>query len=146
MTATQNRLDDSITATLDVIGDRWSLLVLRSIFRGRRRFSEIRDDLGIASNLLSDRLRRLVAHGVLERQRYSERPARFEYRLTDSGRDLSPILISLMQWGDKHRLSGDRPTVLVHDECGTPVENITRCPRCDCGVNATQIRKKETTR
>lgn len=144
MPATDTRLEDSITAALDAIGDRWSLLVLRAVFRGLRRFSEIRDDIGIASNLLTDRLNRLVDHGVLERHQYNERPVRYEYRLTDAGLDLSPVLVSLMQWGDRHRLDGDRPTVLVHEACNTPVENSTRCPACACAVDATDIRKQET--
>ena len=72
---------DSITAALDVIGDRWSLLVLRGVFRGIHRFSDLRDDLGIASNLLTTRLKRLVDHGVLEKVQYCERPVRYELSL-----------------------------------------------------------------
>lgn len=133
--------NDSITAALAVIGDRWSLLVMRSVFRGHTRFSDIRDDIGIASNLLTTRLGRLVDEGVLERQLYSERPKRYEYRLTDAGRGLSPVLISLMQWGDSYRNGGNGPTVLVHDDCGQPVHNATRCGCCDVEVDATAIRR-----
>ena len=136
--------NDSITAALEVIGDRWSLLVMRSVFRGQTRFSGIRDDIGIASNLLTNRLGRLVDAGVLERQLYSQRPKRYEYRLTDAGRDLSPVLVSLMQWGDTHRNNGQRPTVLVHDRCGKPVHNATRCGCCDEIVDAAAIRRLET--
>jgi len=136
---------DSILSALDAIGDRWSLLVLRGVFRGLYRFGELRDDLGIASNLLTTRLSRLVEHGVLEKVRYQERPERFEYRLTDAGRDLSPVLVSLMQWGDTHRTNGEAPTVLTHADCGEPVENITRCTSCDTPVDAADIRKLETT-
>ena len=136
---------DSITEALAVIGDRWSLLVLRATFRGIHRFSEIRDDLGIASNLLTTRLNRLVGAGVLERAQYNERPARYEYRLTDAGRDLSPVLVSLMQWGDRHRNGGVTPTVLVHELCGQPVMNATRCACCDAVVDATEIRRQEAT-
>ena len=138
MTAADN---DSIAAALAVIGDRWSLLVIRSVFRGQTRFSGIRDDIGIASNLLTNRLSRLVDKAVLERQLYSQRPERYEYRLTDAGRDLSPVLISLMQWGDTHRNGGQQPTVLVHDLCGTPVHNATRCGHCEEVVDATAIRR-----
>lgn len=134
---------DSIVATLDVIGDRWSLLVLRSVFRGTYRFGELRDELGIASNLLTKRLCRLVEHNVLEKVPYQERPQRFEYRLTDSGRDLSPVLISLMQWGDEHRSDGPVPTVLVHGSCGEPIENVTHCTACHIAVDATDIRKRD---
>lgn len=132
---------DSISAALEVIGDRWSLLVLRSVFRGQTRFSEIRNDTGIATNLLTTRLGRLVDEGVLERQLYSDRPKRYEYRLTNAGRDLSPVLVSLMQWGDVHRNNGHGPTLLVHEHCGEPVVNATRCSCCDQVVDATAIRR-----
>ena len=135
---------DSISAALEVVGDRWSLLILRSIFRGHHRFGEIRDDLGIASNLLTDRLASLVEHEVLTRIPYQDRPIRFEYRLTDAGRDLSPVLISIMQWGDRHRGGGTRPTVLIHAECGAEIENTTRCTGCGQPVGAQEITAAET--
>jgi len=135
--------NDSISAALAVIGDRWSLLVLRGVFRGLHRFGELRDDLGIASNLLTTRLNRLVEQGVLEKVQYQDRPARFDYRLTDAGRDLSPVLVSLMQWGDAHQMSGDAPTTLVHSTCGAPIENVTRCTRCLEDVDATAIRSTD---
>lgn len=134
--------NDSITAALDVIGDRWSLLVLRGVFRGLHRFGELRDDLGIASNLLTIRLKRLVDHGILEKVQYLERPARYEYRLTPSGRDLSPVLVSLMQWGDVHRNAGRQPIVLAHQTCGTPVQNITQCTECGIEVDPTEITRR----
>ena len=134
---------DSITAALDVIGDRWSLLVLRGVFRGLHRFSDLRDDLGIASNLLTTRLRRLVDAEVLEKVQYSNRPTRYEYRLTDAGRDLSPVLISLMQWGDQHRSNGRPPTVLFHSTCGSRVHNVTQCAACNEPVEATQITRMD---
>lgn len=143
MTTAVHHENDSITAALAVIGDRWSLLVMRSVFRGQTRFSDIRDDIGIASNLLTNRLGRLVDAGVLERQLYSDRPKRYGYRLTGAGRDLSPVLISLMQWGDTHRNDGKSPTVLVHDRCGKPVHNATRCGCCDEIVDAASIRRRE---
>jgi DNA-binding HxlR family transcriptional regulator len=132
---------DSISSALDVIGDRWSLLVLRGVFRGTYRFSEIRDELGIASNLLTTRLGRLVDQGVLEKVQYQDRPIRFEYRLTAAGRALSPVLISLMQWGDQYRNDGDAPVTLLHSDCGAPIENITHCTKCGDVVDATSIRR-----
>lgn len=143
-TSAVDTANDSISAALDVIGDRWSLLVLRGVFRGTYRFGELRDELGIASNLLTTRLGRLVEHGVLEKVRYQQRPERFEYRLTDAGRDLSPVLVSLMQWGDLHRNDGAKPTVLVHHDCGAPIANVTRCTACECPVDAADIRKLDT--
>lgn len=135
--------NDSITAALEVIGDRWSLLILRGVFRGLHRFGELRDDLGIASNLLTDRLGRLVDNNVLEKVAYQDRPTRFEYRLTESGRALSPVLISIMQWGDVHRPHTPTPTTLVHADCNGTVENITRCSTCQEILDAHQIRRAE---
>jgi DNA-binding HxlR family transcriptional regulator len=93
------------------VGERWSLLIVRDVFLGLRRFDELQQSLGIARNVLTDRLNRLVEEGVLERVRYSERPERFEYRLTRKGRDLNIALSGLRQWGDKY-LSDKPPRVL----------------------------------
>jgi DNA-binding HxlR family transcriptional regulator len=92
----------SIARALEIVGDRWTLLVIRDAVLGHSRFDEFLESLGIASNVLTDRLGRLVAEGVLERVPYSERPERFEYRLTKKGRELGLVLIALMQWGDRH--------------------------------------------
>src|SRR5262245_42324345 len=92
----------SIARALEVVGDRWTLLIVRDVALGVRRFDELLVGLGVASNVLSDRLSRLVADGVLERVAYSDRPVRYEYRLTDKGRELGVVLIGLMQWGDRH--------------------------------------------
>lgn len=132
----------SIAVTLDIIGDRWTLLVLRDVFRGARRFSEIQTDLGIAKNLLSDRLSRLVDDGLLERVPYQDRPVRYEYRLTAKGADLSPALIALMRWGDRWYADKGAPTVLVHDRCGEPLEQAVTCPRCDEIVRPGHIRSR----
>lgn len=133
----------SIEGALAVIGDRWSLLILRDAFRGIRRFDALAEDLGVARNLLADRLARLVDHEILEKVPYQERPVRYEYRLTAKGRDLSPALVALMRWGDKHLAGPKRvPTVLVHDECGTALEQQLVCPACAVDVQPTQIRSK----
>jgi DNA-binding HxlR family transcriptional regulator len=97
----------SIARTLEVVGDRWTLLVVRDVVLGNHRFDELLRSLGVASNVLTDRLSRLVAEDILERVRYSERPERFEYHLTRKGRELGVCLIALMQWGDRHL--SDRP-------------------------------------
>jgi DNA-binding HxlR family transcriptional regulator len=97
----------SIARTLEVVGDRWTLLVVRDVVLGNQRFDQLLTSLGVASNILTERLNRLVAEGILERVRYSERPERFEYHLTDKGRELGVGLIALMQWGDRHL--SDRP-------------------------------------
>jgi DNA-binding HxlR family transcriptional regulator len=132
----------SIAATLAVIGDRWTVLLLRDVFRGVHRFSDLQEDLGIARNLLSSRLAKLVAADVLEKIPYQERPVRFEYRLTDKGRDLSPALIALMGWGDRWTAKGQPPTVLVHDQCGTPLEQRVECPTCNEVINPLHIRSR----
>ena len=129
----------SIAATLSVIGDRWTLLILRDIFRGVRRFGRLQTDLGIAKNILSDRLQRLVDNGVVEQVPYQDRPVRYEYRLTSKGADLSPALVALMHWGDRWYAADAPPTVLVHDHCGTPLENVTRCPRCNEDISPSHI-------
>ncbi len=132
----------SIAATLDVIGDRWTVLILRDIFRGVHRFSDLLESLGIARNLLSHRLVRLVDAGVLDKVPYQDRPPRFDYRLTDKGRDLSPSLIALMGWGDRWMAGGQPPTVLVHDRCGTPLAQRVECPTCREEITPTHIRSR----
>ena len=112
--------DCSIARTLEIVGERWTLLIVRDAFLGLRRFDEFQASLGIARNVLSDRLNRLVEAGILERVRYSRRPARYEYRLTRKGRELNVALAGLRQWGDKH-LSEKPPHVLRRKSDGKPV-------------------------
>jgi DNA-binding HxlR family transcriptional regulator len=122
----------SIGRTLDLIGDRWTMLVLRDAFRGIRRFDDFRRDLGIARPILSDRLRKLVDAGVMDKSLYSDHPPRYEYRLTAIGVELSPALVALMRWGDKHLSGPDhRPTILIHDQCGTELQQGFWCRSCD---------------
>lgn len=130
----------SIDAALEVIGDRWSILIVRDTFKGIRRFEEIQRDLGIPRAVLTDRLRSLVAAGVLARREYMERPPRYEYRLTEMGRELSPILVSLMHWGDRWMGDGEPPVQLVHRACGTPVSLDYYCWECATSFSATDIR------
>jgi DNA-binding HxlR family transcriptional regulator len=92
----------SIARALELVGDRWTLLIVRDLVLGLTRFDEFFESLGVASNVLTDRLNRLVDEGIVERARYSERPERFEYRLTPKGRELGMVLLALMQWGDRH--------------------------------------------
>jgi DNA-binding HxlR family transcriptional regulator len=132
----------SIARTLQVIGDRWTLLILRDAFRGVRRFDEFAGDLGIARNLLTDRLNRLVEHGILEKVPYQERPVRHEYRLTARGLDLSPALVAFMRWGDHHLAADEPPVVLVHGECGHPLDQVFVCWHCDRTVTPRQIRSR----
>ena len=137
MTATPP--DCSIQRTLDLIGDRWTLLIVRDLFRGVRRFSRIQTDLGIAKNLLTDRLGALVEAEIVEKTPYQERPVRYEYRLTAKGRALSPALVALMRWGDQWCSGGQAPTELVHDHCGTRIELQPWCTTCNVSVAPTDI-------
>lgn len=132
----------SIAATLAVIGDRWTLLILRDVFRGVHRFGQLQSDLGIAKNLLADRLAKLVDHDVLEKVPYQQRPLRCEYRLTAKGADFSTTLIALMGWGDRWYATEGAPTVLVHEDCDTPLEQTVRCPRCNETVNPGKIKSR----
>jgi DNA-binding HxlR family transcriptional regulator len=121
---------DSIAKTLELIGDRWTMLIVRDVFRGRRRFEELRGDLGIARPVLSERLTKLVGGGILTKVRYEDHPPRYEYHLTEMGLELSPALVALMRWGDRW-LAGAAPgVVLYHRACGTELEQGFWCPKC----------------
>ena len=106
----------SIARALEVVGERWTLLIIRDVFLGRRRFDELQESLGIARNVLTDRLNRLVEEGILARVIYSERPARYEYRLTTKGLELNVALTALRQWGDQYL--SDKPPTLLRTKSG----------------------------
>jgi DNA-binding HxlR family transcriptional regulator len=130
----------SVARALEVVGERWTLLILRDAVLGARRFDEFRDRLGIATNVLTARLEWLVDEGLLERRRYQERPERFEYALTPKGRDLAPVLVMLMKWGDRHYPTpGGVPMLTLHRECGGRVDRRMRCGRCTEHVNFDEL-------
>jgi DNA-binding HxlR family transcriptional regulator len=110
----------SIARALEIVGERWTLLIIRDVFLGRRRFDQLQESLGVARNVLTDRLNRLVDEGVLERVLYSERPDRYEYRLTSMGIDLNIALTALRQWGDQY-LSEKPPSLLRRKADKKPV-------------------------
>jgi len=121
----------SVARTLDVVGERWALLVVREAFLGSHRFDEIQRNTGAPRDILSARLKKLVEQGVLERRRYQERPDRYEYHLTPAGEDLYPVITALRQWGDRHvDLPGTRPSAFEH-ACGSAEPALLVCP--DCG-------------
>jgi DNA-binding HxlR family transcriptional regulator len=122
-----------------VIGERWTLLVVRDAFLGVRRFDDFQRDLGVARNVLADRLQRLVDAGILERRRYQARPPRYEYRLTHRGRDLFPVLHTLMKWGDKHFAPHGPPRVVVHRDCGGDITERLTCAKCGVAVTAPDV-------
>ena len=132
----------SIAATLEAVGDRWTLLILRDLFRGVHRFEALHRDLGIARNLLTDRLHRLAGLGIVHRVPYQDRPIRHEYRLTTKGADLSPALVALMHWGDRWYADDGPPTLLIHDACGPPLDQAVSCPECNETVTPHHIRSR----
>ena len=124
-------LDCSVAKALEVIGERWSLLIVRSVMHGNRRFGEMQESLGIARNVLSARLQRLVDEEILERRAYQESPPRYEYFLTQKGLDLWPALIALLNWGDRYSPSPEGPRrLIVHKECGGTVSERGICESC----------------
>jgi DNA-binding HxlR family transcriptional regulator len=120
----------SIARTLEVLGDRWTMLVMRDAFLRVRRFEDFQRELGIARNVLTDRLNRLVEEGILERVRYQDRPARFEYRLTEKGIDLWPVMMTMMQWGDRYYAPEGRPRIIRHRDCGGELIDHLKCSKC----------------
>jgi DNA-binding HxlR family transcriptional regulator len=132
----------SIAKSLEVIGERWSLLIVRDIFNGHRRFGELQSSLGIARNVLSARLQRLTDENILERRAYQESPARYEYFLTEKGLDLWPALIALMNWGDRYSAGPEgAPRVIVHKECGGKVNERGICGDCGKLLHARDARQ-----
>jgi DNA-binding HxlR family transcriptional regulator len=130
----------SVARAVEIVGERWTMLILREAFLGVRRFDHMQRDLGIARNILSDRLGKLVGNGILERRQYQERPARFEYRLTDKGRDLYPIIVTAMRWGDKYLAPEGPPVRLVHRDCEHDFEPVLSCSHCGGAVHARNVR------
>ena len=124
----------SIARSLELIGERWTLLIVRDIFRGLRRFDDMQKSLGIARNVLTNRLERLIDEGILEKRQYQEHPPRYEYFLTEKGIDLWPVLVSLIKWGDKYEpfggFDGLPPVVIRHKQCEGEVDEHFTCTAC----------------
>ncbi|WP_431882646.1 winged helix-turn-helix transcriptional regulator [Micromonospora gifhornensis] len=133
--------DCSIARALEVVGERWTLLIVRNAMVGDCRFESLLDSLGIARNVLAQRLTTLVEAGVLERVPYRERPVRHEYRLTERGRELAPVLAALMRWGEKNCPTDQPPPnrALVHARCEHPVELVVHCPSCDESIPTSEM-------
>ena len=129
----------SVARALEVIGERWTLLIIRNAFYGIKRFDDHQRWLGIARNVLQSRLERLVEEGILTRELYQERPPRYEYRLTQKGRDLWPVLVTLLQWGDRHVADAGPPIVLRHRGCGGGIDTHLRCERCGADLDARDV-------
>jgi DNA-binding HxlR family transcriptional regulator len=126
-----------VAKTLEVIGDRWTLLVVRDLLRGTQRFQDLLGSLpGIAPNILSARLKLMEEHGLIRRTLYSDHPPRAEYALTDRGRELGMVVGALAAWGGRHV---HRETQLVHAGCGHPVSVGYYCPDCKEGVRGADV-------
>src|SRR6202451_4570443 len=120
----------SIARTLDIVGEKWALLAVREVFLGNCRFDEMVHRTGAPRDTLAARLRSLVGAGILERRRYCERPARYEYHLTDAGRDLYPVIVTLIRWGDQYLAGDDGPPLILHHHCGHHLAAQVVCQAC----------------
>ena len=126
----------TIARAVAQVGDEWTLLIVREMFLGTRRFDDFLRLTGMSSHLLSQRLKKLEALGVIRREPYSERPPRHEYRLTEKGRDLWTVIIALKQWGDRWLSAGDTPVQIVHKTCGRITKPQMACPDCGEPIDA----------
>ena len=121
----------SVARALSVVGERWTLLILRDAFLGTRRFDQFQSNLGITRHRLSERLGKLVEQGVLTRVQYSEKPPRHEYRLTRKGLGLYPVLMTLSRWGDECMDKGEgAPVEYFHQSCGKKMHPVLTCSEC----------------
>jgi DNA-binding HxlR family transcriptional regulator len=131
----------SVAGALEVVGERWSLLIVRDVLLGLRRFDEIQGSLRVARNVLQTRLTRLLQHGVLEKRLYQEHPPRYEYRLTEKGLDLWPAVVALLQWGDRYAApQAGTPVLLEHKGCGGAVDEHRICSGCGERLSVRDVR------
>jgi len=129
----------SLARTWAIIGERWTMLIIREAFRGTRRFDSFQQRLGVGRNVLSNRLGRLTAEGIFERVRYQQAPDRHEYRLTEKGMDLYPVLLMLMRWGDRYKVA-EPPVRLYHKDCGKLALPELCCSHCGDPVDFHSLR------
>ncbi len=130
----------SLARGLDLIGDWWSPLIIRDLFLNVGRFDELVEDLGISRNLLTRRLKSLAENGIVERTAYQRRPTRYEYRLTEAGRDLVPAILALTAWGDRWaRPEEGSPILFVHKTCGHRFQPQVSCPACGEAISADTV-------
>jgi DNA-binding HxlR family transcriptional regulator len=129
--ATEQDFEDSVGAASNLLGDRWTFLILREAFFGTRRFNEFAENLGVSRNILSSRLKLLVSQGIFEEHPYGPSKVRNEYRLAQAGRDIFPIVVALLQWGDKYLVGSLGPSiVLKHTTCGNDADPLLICRAC----------------
>jgi DNA-binding HxlR family transcriptional regulator len=130
----------SVARTLEIVGEKWALLAVREVFLGNRRFDKMVRRTGAPRDTLAARLRTLVGAGILERLQYSDHPARFEYRLTEAGRELYPVIITLMHWGDRHLAGAAGPPLILEHQCGHSLSAQLVCEACGEPVRAGSTR------
>lgn len=125
---------------IDLLGDRWTANLVALAFHGLKRFDEFHRELPVATNILADRLKRLVNEGVLSQQPYQQSPLRYEYQLSDKGRDLFPYFVTLLGWGNRHcSTAAGEPMLLLHNPCGNPLQAQVRCDQCFEVLVATEV-------
>lgn len=139
-----DRQQCSVANSSAVLGDRWSLLILSDLFLGVRRFDDFHDRLGMSRTTLTNRLKQLEDHSVVKRVAYQEQPVRHEYRLTAKGRDLFPVISTLVTWGDKYYAKGHPPILRRHLACGNDIQPVLSCPQCheNIDVRSMEARKR----
>ena len=132
--------DCSVARTVAVIGDRWTLMILRDLFLGVRRFEDFERRLGISRSIIADRLKTLTDEGVLRREAYQDRPVRHEYRLTDKGLALHPVVMAIVRWGDVHYAGAEGPPLLHrHKACGCDFHPVQTCSECGDPVDPRDV-------
>jgi DNA-binding HxlR family transcriptional regulator len=131
--------DCSLARALELVGERWTMLVLRDAFYGVRRYSDFLAHLDAPRAVLAERLQALVDAGVLDKKRYQDSPVREEYVLSAAGRELWPALYSLTRWGERHHLDGKPQRTFVHASCGTRLDRAGVCPKCGGAVPPTDV-------
>jgi DNA-binding HxlR family transcriptional regulator len=129
----------SVAQCLEVVGEWWTMLIVRDAFLGITRFDQFQERLGISRNILNQRLSHLVEHDILKRVRYREHPPRYEYRLTAKGRDLWPVLTAMRQWGDAYAAPDGPPLQVVHRSCGNVTDAVMACAHCGERLTARDV-------
>jgi DNA-binding HxlR family transcriptional regulator len=136
--------DCSVARTLEIVGEKWALLAVREVFLGNGRFDQMVRRTGAPRDTMAARLRALVGSGIFERRQYSEHPVRFEYHLTEAGRDLYPVILTLMRWGDRYLAGETGPPLLLEHDCGQRLSAQLVCEACGEPVVTEQTRPVRT--
>ncbi len=135
-----SQMDCSIAQCLEVTGEWWSMLIVRDALLGVTRFDVFQKRLGIARNILQQRLEHLISNGVMERAAYCEHPLRYDYRLTQKGLDLWPVINAMRQWGDQYAAPNGAPVVMIHEGCGHEAKGVVVCSECASPLDARSVR------